>query len=136
MLAEASLAPNLMLGVPVAVAVPESEGERYELQRKDRHEVPVCNDRKVWIWRVDSLKELFRGDRQPPVLGDYPEAYHDVFYLLDRHVWKISRAIGARRDAELREIFSALRRRPDGRSLGMVQISSGRWWRSFWGPGF
>jgi len=120
MLAEASLAPNPMLGVPVPVSEPEAEGERYELGMEDRHEVPVCNDKNVWLWRVDSLKELFRGDRQPPVLGDYPEAYHEVFYLLDRHVLEISRAIGARRDAELREIFSALRRRPDGRSLGMV----------------
>jgi hypothetical protein len=67
------------------------------------------------------LRALFRGDKQPPVLGDYPEAYNECFLLLDLHVLEISKFFGDRRDAEMREIYSALRRRPDGRSLGFVR---------------
>ena len=40
--------------------------------------------------------------------------------LLDLHALEISKFFGDRRDAEMREIYSALRRRPDGRSLGFV----------------
>ena len=79
------------------------------------------NDGKeVWFWETDSLRALFRGNKQPPVLGDYPEAYNDTFMLLDLHVLEISKFFGDRRDAEMKEIYSALRRRPDGRSLGFV----------------
>jgi hypothetical protein len=69
---------------------------------------------------VDSLRALFRGDRQPPVLGDYPEAYNDASILFDMHVLEVSTFFGDRRDAEMPEIFSSLRRRPGGRSLGFV----------------
>jgi hypothetical protein len=67
---------------------------------------------------MDSLRALFRGDKQPPTLGDYPEAYNDVFMLLDLHALEFSRVFGDRRDAEMLEIYSNLRRRPDGKSLG------------------
>ena len=51
---------------------------------------------------------------------NYPEAYNDAFILLDLYALEISKCFGDRRDAELREIYSTLRRRPDGRSLGFV----------------
>src|SRR5437016_2101851 len=54
------------------------------------------------------------------MLGDHPEAYGECFILMDLHLLEISRFFGDRRDAEMREIYSALRRRPDGRSLGFV----------------
>ena len=66
------------------------------------------------------MSTLFRGDKQPPFLGDYPSAYGDSFALLEVHVWEISGFFGDRRDEEMLEIYSALRRRPDGRSLGFV----------------
>lgn len=36
------------------------------------------------------------------------------------HALEISKTFGDQRDAEMREIYSTLRRRPDGRSLGFV----------------
>ena len=72
------------------------------------------------FWETDTLQALFRGDKQPPVLGDYPEAYNDSFALLDLHALEISKFFGDRRDSEMKEIYSTLRRRPDGRSLGFV----------------
>lgn len=86
----------------------------------ERSSVSLTSGKHCWFWKVDSLRSLFRGDRQPPVLGDYPEAYNDVFLLLDLHALEISKFFGDRRDAEMREIYSTLRRRPDGRSLGFV----------------
>jgi hypothetical protein len=74
-------------------------------------------DRRV-EWHAESLQKLFRGDKQPPLLGDYPDAFLDSFALLELHVLQFSNSFGDRRDAEMLEIYSALRRRPDGRSLG------------------
>jgi hypothetical protein len=86
----------------------------------DRSSVAFASGDNCWCWEVDSLRRLFRGDKQPPVLGDFPEAYKDAFLLFDLHVLEICSLYGDRRDAEMKEIFSALRRRPDGRSLGFV----------------
>jgi hypothetical protein len=72
------------------------------------------------FWETETLQGLFRGDKQPPVLGAYPEAYNDSFALLDLHALEISKFFGDRRDSEMKEIYSSLRRRPDGRSLGFV----------------
>jgi len=119
-MADTSLHPDRLLRVPIFVRDPESEGGPYVPEIGDRREVPFCDGENLWHWEVESLRSHFRGDRQPPVIGDHPEVYNDAFLLFDWHILEISRAIGDRRDEELREIFSTLRRRPDGRSLGFV----------------
>jgi hypothetical protein len=86
----------------------------------DRGLLSLTDGKEFWFWETDSLRALFRGDKQPPVLGDYPEAYNNSFMLFDLHALEISKVVGDRRDAEMREIYSTLRRRPDGRSLGFV----------------
>ena len=86
----------------------------------DRGLISLSDGKEAWSWETNSLRALFRGDKQPPMLGDHPEAYNDCFLLMDLHVLEISKFFGDRRDAEMREIYSALRRRPDGRSLGFV----------------
>lgn len=86
----------------------------------DRGALYLSDGKKVCHWETDSLRALFRGDRQPPVLGDYPEAYNDSFMLLDLHALEISKFFGDRRDEEMLGIYSALRRRPDGKSMGFI----------------
>jgi hypothetical protein len=86
----------------------------------DRCSLCLVDGKNVCLWETDSLRALFRGDRQPPVLGDYPEAYNDSFALLDLHALEISKFFGDRRDEEMLGIYSALRRRPDGKSMGFV----------------
>ena len=86
----------------------------------ERGSLSLTDGENFWFWETNSLRALFRGDKRPPVLGDYPEAYNDAFVLFDLHALEISKIFGDRRDAEMREIYSALRRRPDGRSLGFV----------------
>jgi hypothetical protein len=86
----------------------------------DRRDILLTDGTKSCLWRVESLESLFRGDRQPPELGAYPEAYNECFALLDLHAVEISNIFGDRRDSELKEIFAQLRRRPDGRSTDFV----------------
>lgn len=119
-LVDGTLDPDRLLLVAIRVLEPKSEGDPYVPDIGDRHEVPFSDGDSLWHWKVESMRSLFRGDRQPPVIGDHPEVYNDAFLLFDWHILEISRAIGDRRDEELREIFSTLRRRPDGRSLGFV----------------
>ena len=105
----------------VAIPVKNPEEHRRPIPAGiDRRELSLSDGNEFWFWEPDSLRGLFRGSRQPPVLGDYPEAYNDAFIIFDLHVLEISKFFGDRRDAEMEEIYSALRRRPDGRSLGFV----------------
>lgn len=86
----------------------------------DRKRINLTDGKSACLWETESLSALFRGAAQPPVLGDHPEAYNGSFALLDLHVLEISMFLGDRRDEEMLEIFSTLRRRRDGRSLGFV----------------
>jgi hypothetical protein len=105
----------------VAIPVAESKDDRPLIPATmDRHSLCLNDGEGFCFWKVESLQALFRGNNQPPVLGDYPEAYNDSFALLDLHALEISKIFGDRRDAEMREIYSMLRRRPDGKSLGFI----------------
>ena len=53
-------------------------------------------------------------------MDHYPEEYCPHFYFIENHVLTVCSAKGDRTDQELEEIYSMLRRRPDGRSLGAV----------------
>ncbi|HOB98501.1 MAG TPA: hypothetical protein PKM43_07090 [Verrucomicrobiota bacterium] len=108
---------TLMAAVPVRDGDPNEPPVPVEL---DRRLIPLVVGDNVCEWKVDSLRSLFRGDRKPPTLGDYPEAYNDEFFILEMHVLQISDLFGDRRDDEMREIYSILRRRPDGKSIGFV----------------
>jgi len=107
--------------IKVGVAVKEP-GETTVLTPagEDRSLFALFSGEEVWQWKTESLRLLFRGDKQPLDLGDHPAAYNDSFFLLDWHALEISEAFGDRRDVEMKEIYSTLRRRPDGKSLGFV----------------
>jgi hypothetical protein len=86
----------------------------------DRKAICLTDGKNTAFWEVESLLGLFRGNKQPPVLGDYPEAYNDCFIIMDLHALEFSNFLGNRRDAEMKEIYSTLRRRPDGKSMGLI----------------
>jgi hypothetical protein len=113
------LDPRKMILAAIPVKEPETHRDPVPAGL-DRGSLSLTDGKEFWFWKTDSLRALFRGDKQPPVLGDYPEAYNDLFMLFDLHALEISKLFGDRRDAEMREIYSVLRRRPDGRSLGFV----------------
>lgn len=105
----------------ILAAIPVKNPEEYPLIPEiDRHSLILSDGKNFCFWEANSLQSLFRGNKQPPVLGNYPEAYNDSLLLLDMHALEISRLFGDRRDAEMREVYSILRRRPDGKSLGFV----------------
>ena len=93
--------------------------ERRNIRIGDKHSIPVHDGSKMVQWQVPSLQELFRGNRTPPAdMDHYPEEYADHFFFIEEHVLTLCEVQGDRTDQEMEEIYSMLRRRPDGRSLG------------------
>jgi len=101
----------------LSVALRLTEDKRLHLP--DRHIVLVDDNDKVAEWKVASLRELFRGERVPPKMGDYPAPEYSVlYYFIETHAITFCNGFGDKTDREFDEIYSNLRRRPDGRSLG------------------
>jgi hypothetical protein len=95
--------------------------DRRNIRVLDKHSVPVTDGEKMAGWQVPALGELFRGSRTPPPdMDHYPEEYAPHFFFIENHVLTICEAKGDRTDQEMEEIYSMLRRRPDGRSLGAI----------------
>ena len=98
----------------------EADG-RGHVRLADKHRIFVSDGQKRAEWLVPSLAELFRGQRLPPPdMDEYPPDYTPHFFFIETHVLTVCDAMGDRTDQELEEIYFALRRRPDGRSLGVV----------------
>ena len=85
----------------------------------DRTEVLMFDGKKAAVWKVPSLRALFRGDKPAPTnLRDGPTpAYMPLFFFVEKHVLTFCDGFGDKTDGEFEEAFSNLRRRPDGRSL-------------------
>ena len=88
----------------------------------DRHRIILVDKKdRPCEWRVPCLSELFRGNKTPPRLEQYPPEYTPVFYFTEHHMLTADSATGGKlRDREMEEIYRSIRRRPDGRSLGPV----------------
>ena len=85
----------------------------------DRSEVLMYDGEKGAIWKVPSLRGLFRGDKPAPtnMYDGPPPAYMPMFYFIEHHVLTFCDGLRDRTDGEFEEAFSNLRRRPDGKSL-------------------
>jgi hypothetical protein len=106
---------------PDKLTVALNADDRGNIRVQDKHSVPVTDGEKVAQWQVPTLSELFRGSQTPPAdMDHYPEEYTPHFFFIESHVLGICEAKGDRTDQEMEEIYSMLRRRPDGRSLGAV----------------
>ena len=83
-----------------------------------REEVPITDGTKIAIWKVPSLRALFRSDKQPPPMPNEPApAYMPLFLFIEQHVLTFCDGLGDKTDHEFEEAYSNLRRRPDGRTL-------------------
>ena len=86
---------------------------------EDRHAVSVSDGNKMTLWKVPSLRALFRGCQAPPPdMDHYPPAYAPYFFFLENQVLTLCDALGDQTDQDFEAIYAELRRRPDGRSLG------------------
>jgi len=101
------------------LTVPVEADNQGRIRVKDRHSVPLHDGKQLVYWPVASLRELFRGNQPPPAGMDrYPAKYCGHFFFIEEHLLTVCEEQGDRTDQEMEEIYSALRRRPDGRSLG------------------
>src|SRR5207237_8346682 len=79
-----------------------------------REDVLIHDGTKTAVWKVLSLRALFRGDRPAPPIGDEPPpAYVPLFFFIEKHVLTFCEGLGDRTDGEFEEVYSNLRRRPD-----------------------
>ena len=120
--------------VPTLRSLVESEGlnpehlrvaleasDQGNIRVQDKHSIPISDGGQIVRWPVPALAELFRGSQTPPPdMDHYPEAYVPHFFFIESHVLTVCAIKGDRTDQEMEEIYSMLRRRPDGRSLGAV----------------
>ena len=88
---------------------------------RHRRSIPVTDGRKMARWYVPSLVDLFRGSQPPPAnIDQYPARYALHFFFIENHLLTVCDSMGDRPDQEMEEIYAALRRRPNGRSLGAI----------------
>jgi len=80
---------------------------------------PLTNGEEILVWQVPTLRELLRGNRAPPAdMDHYPPEYTPLFYFIETHFLTLCDGGVTGRTLEMEEIYSMLRRRPEGRSLG------------------
>ena len=88
---------------------------------RQKQSIPIYDGVKIVPWEVPALAGLFRGHGVPPDdIDRYPPEYGPHFFLIENHFLTLCDKTKDRSDQEMEEIYAALRRRPDGRSLGAV----------------
>lgn len=86
-----------------------------------REDIDICCGNRIIHWRVESIRALFRGNRIPPELKHYPEEYVSIFAAIEQPIADFSEQPElSLSDADFKEIFSAMRRRPDGRRINLM----------------
>jgi len=92
----------------------------------DRTELILVQDgedkKQSVILHVSSLRELFRGNAAPGEFKDYPDEYIPFFatveeMLVDEFRFCRDNPIS---DDQFIEVYSVMRRRPDGKSIGLL----------------
>jgi hypothetical protein len=113
---------NKMRPDHVSLSIPVNKNNTTTIP--DRSQVVIADDKnKFTTWQVPSLRNLFRGTKTPPSISEmehYPVEYVALFYIVESHILLAMDIIGNKTDQEFEEIYSNLRRRPDGRSLGVL----------------
>jgi hypothetical protein len=101
----------------LTVALPIREGKNAFIE--SRNSIVVDDGGHTAFWDAPSLRELFRGSVTPPSLEKYPPEYVPCFAFYEEHFLTVCEALGDRTDQEMEEVYAMLRRRPDGRSVGV-----------------
>lgn len=104
-------------GLRPALPVREDGGVEFA----SRHTIGLTDGARAGLWQVPSLRALFRGDRQPPSWPEmerFPAEYADLFYCVEYQALLVADADRDPTDEEFIDVYSTMRRRPDGKSLG------------------
>jgi hypothetical protein len=102
---------------PIGVGLP-MEGGKPVIQQ--RNEIIVDQGEKATTWEAPGLRDLFRGNAVPPSMERYPEEYVPCFAFYEQHFLTACQGLGDRTDQEMEEVYAMLRRRPDGKSMGVL----------------
>jgi hypothetical protein len=107
----------------VVVGLPIDE-QTDQIFIESRNVVILSDGKRLGEWKVDSLRDLFRGDEHESlgdVLSDFPMEFTSLFYTIEQNLPLFRSAAGLPpTDGEFLEVYSLMRRRPDGRSLGTL----------------
>jgi len=92
------------------------------LDMQDRQCVFVESEGRIGEWHIDSLRGMFRGSKEPPSMERYPEEYAPLFFIVERNLLSAVASSYSRdiTDDEIERIYDIIRRRPDGRSVGVM----------------
>ena len=107
-------------GASLQIAFPVKDGEKPRIE--DRRVIFITDKaQRFGEWLIDSLAGLFRGDREPPEdMDHYPEEYVTDFYLIESAVLLVHEFTHEVTDEEYIRTYSLVRRRPEGRSEGLL----------------
>lgn len=112
---------NLNAMIRAAVPIKDPEKNRTPVPDSvDRNVIYLTDGKDFCVWVPESLESLFRGDKPAPRVNEVPNLFTPEVTVLEVHVVEISNLFGPPRDEAMKEIYSNLRRHPDGRSLGFV----------------
>lgn len=92
-------------------------------QANNRRWIVLETGGEAFIWQAPELSTLFRGSIVPPSLEQYPKEYVPLFAHVEEQVFHRATELNAGRDDEFREIYSNLRRLPDGKSATTLHAS-------------
>jgi hypothetical protein len=102
----------------LTVALPIYEGKTARIE--NRNSIVIDDGEHTAFWDAPSLRELFRGNVTPPSLEKYPPEYVPCFSFYEQHFLTACEALGDRTDQEMEAVYAMLRRRPDGKSTGVL----------------
>jgi hypothetical protein len=107
------------LNPSITVAFQFDDNERLTIPK--REDINIACKNKLFHWHVNSIRALFRGDTIPPDLEHYPEEYVPFFAAIEQPIADFSNQPElALSDVDFKEIFSTMRRRPDGKRINLM----------------
>lgn len=115
---QAALAEGGLKPEQLTVALPMIGEKKPVIE--NRQAIVIDDGARTTLWTAPSLRELFRGNAVPPKMEEYPKEYIPCFSYFEQHFLTVCEALGDRTDQEMEEVYALLRRRPDGKSLGVM----------------
>lgn len=103
----------------LAMVVEESEEGDVD-GMEDRRDVCISDGNETVIWRVESLKSLFRGTARAPSLEKFPKEYVPLFSTIEEQVLMYARIFDEPTDEDMRGVYSNLARLPDGKGHSLL----------------
>jgi hypothetical protein len=99
----------------------EEVNHRRALIIKDRHDIALRQNDTEATWHVPMLSALWRGEEKPPAQMQVPPSEYDAyFFWIEHYVLAYAEMMGDPTDQDLERAYGALRRRPDGKSQGVL----------------